>query len=85
MQRKPFVPTHRLREAIPSLRLKKGTLLRQINPFAGGRWDHLMMMDATDWRDRRKPWLLLSDDVEPLECWPAERQKMIDAIGSRRP
>jgi len=82
-ERAPFVPTHRLRDAIPELRLAAGTLLRQINPYAGDRFDHLMMLDEDDWNRRRQPWILTPADVEPLDCWPVERQKRMDAIAKR--
>lgn len=81
-KRGPFVPTHRLRDAVHSL--PAGTLLRQINPFADGRRDHRWFLDEGDWnRGSRDPWILVEDEVEPLEAWPAIRQQMIDEIADR--
>lgn len=78
----PFVPTHRLRNDIPELDLKAGTLLRQINPFAGERPDdHLMMLE-----EHNHPsdyWIFLPQEVEALPEWPAIREEMFDWIGER--
>ena len=86
MRNQPFVATHKLKHDIPQLKLKAGTLLRQINPFAGDRpLDHLWCLDEDDWTHCRLPWIFLPSHVESLDNWPEERQKMIDNIcGDRK-
>jgi hypothetical protein len=79
-EKPPFVPTHRLKRDIPALKLKAGTLVRQINPFAGsGPNDQLMCLEEGD----RTPWLFVPDEVEPLPDWPRIRDEMIKQIGER--
>jgi len=63
---KPFVPTHKLKDDIPALRLKKGLLLRQINPFATGYYDHRLMKTERDWYEHASPWILTEADLEEL-------------------
>lgn len=79
--RSPFVPTHRLAEDIPELKLRKGEPVRQLNPFAGERaLDQLLCATAADWYGRRQPWIFVPANLEPLPEWPSERRRMIDAI-----
>jgi hypothetical protein len=78
---KPFVPTHQLKDDIPALKLKAGTLIRQINPFADGRWDHRWCLEEKD--HPGNPWIFVSDELVPLPDWPRLQQEMIDQIGKR--
>ena len=78
---KTFVPTHRLVVDIPELKLSKGTLMRQVNPFAGPPDDDLLCFTEDDYkRNCKEPWVMLPQHLEPLESWPAIRQEMMDDI-----
>lgn len=80
-RRRPFVPTHRVARDLGLLGLPQGTLVRQVNPFAGDRAnDHLQMLDEGDWHRGGDPWILTPADVEALPCWEEEREEMIDRI-----
>lgn len=81
MTQTQFVPTHRLLEDIPQLRLTAGMLMRQINPFG---YDILHMLDENDWNRRsQNAWLLHASQFEPLPDWPTIRQEMIERIMRR--
>lgn len=79
----PFVPTHRVKVDQGSITsLSVGTLVRQINPFAGSD-SELYCLDATDWVEGGPPWYLFASDLEPLDNWPEEREKMRKNILSK--
>jgi hypothetical protein len=79
MTLRPFEPTHKLIRDIPELRLKIGTLVRQVNPLA--EKENLLCYDENDWNNNvRIPWILTSYDLEPLDTWPIIRRRMIDSL-----
>lgn len=74
--------THKLIDDIPQLNLKKGTLLRQINPFAGyGSLDECLCLDENDIKEgRRTPWVFYPSSIDPLPEWELIRKEMIKEI-----
>lgn len=76
--RSSFVPTHKLKENIPELKLVKGMLLRQVNPF--GERD-LLCYTQEEWEQGCcHPWILSPGDIEPLPEWKSIQKEMIKDI-----
>lgn len=78
---KEFEPTHELADDIPELRLKKGTRVRQINPFADDKYAHRMCLEEGD--HPSNPWIFVEAELIPLPEWPAIRRRMIDRITAK--